>query len=98
MVSWGTAFKKAIMYIVFLIIWGIIGGVIIGVGFAVGGISVQPGPFGVPIPTIANPLVSVAFIIVGYVIVILGMMATFFKILAEITAEEVERRLKTSSS
>jgi len=102
MVSWGTAFKKALLYVGFLIMWLIIGCVIFGVGFIVGGFGVQEiqlGPFGsIPIPTMANPLAFLVVVIIGYIVILLGMIATFFKIVAEITAEEVERRLKRSSS
>jgi len=98
MVSWSTAFKKALLYVGFLIMWLIIGSVIFGVGFIVGGFEIQPGPFDTPIPTMANPLVFVVFVIIGYIVILLGTIATFFKIVAEITAEEVERRIKTSSS
>ncbi|MEM1666134.1 MAG: hypothetical protein QXW12_02140 [Nitrososphaerota archaeon] len=98
MVSWSTALKKASIYVGFIIIWAIIGFVIFSIGFVVGGFNVQPGPFDVPIPIMANPLAFLIFFIIGYFIILLGMMATFFKIMAEITAEEVERRLRTSSS
>ncbi|PUA34249.1 MAG: hypothetical protein B9J98_01285 [Candidatus Terraquivivens tikiterensis] len=97
MVSWSVAFKKAAAYVGFLIVWVIVGSVIIGAGFLVGGLGVKTGPFNIPVPTMANPLVAVVFIVVGYIVIFLGMMATLFKIMAEITAEEVERRLKTSA-
>ncbi|MCL7387517.1 MAG: hypothetical protein LZ161_02780 [Thaumarchaeota archaeon] len=105
MVSWGTAFKKAMLYVGFLIMWLIIGGVIFGVGFIIGGFGIQVqevqlGPFStsMPVPTMVNPLAFVIAVIISYIVVILGTIATFFKIIAEITAEEVERKLKTSSS
>jgi len=102
MVSWSTAFKKALLYVGFLIMWLIIGSVIFGVGFIVGGFGVQEiqlGPFGsIPTPTMVNPLAFLVVVIIGYIVILLGTIATFFKIVAEITAEEVERRIKTSSS
>lgn len=104
MVSWSKALKKAATCIGFLIMWGIIGSILIGVGFTIGGFEIEytrlPLPIDVeiPVPTMANPLAFLAFTMIGYVIIILGITATFFKIMAEITAEEVERRLKTSSS
>ncbi|MCS7136497.1 MAG: hypothetical protein RMJ14_04825 [Nitrososphaerota archaeon] len=113
MVSWTTALKKAAVYIGLIIIWTIIGGVIFGIGLLIGGFTIKGMPlsglleqFGIdipinitiPLPYMANPLAFIAFVVIGYVVVLLGMMATFFKIVAEITADEVERRLKKSSS
>jgi hypothetical protein len=34
-------------------------------------------------------------IIVGYIILVLGPLASIFKILSEITADEVEKRIKS---
>ncbi len=105
MVSWGVALKKAVVYVAFLIMWGIIGSIIFAIGFLIGGFSLQsvdtppiPGIPSIPVPTIANPLAFIVFTIVSYVVVILGITATFFKIIAEIVADEVERRLRTSST
>lgn len=108
MVSWIKAIKKAMVYIGFLIVWGIIGGVIIGVGFIVGEPKIEyvrppidvgiPVDVKIPVPTMGNPLAFLLLTTIGYLITLIGMMAAFFKVIAEITADEVERRLKRSSS
>lgn len=114
MVSWGTAFKKAAVYVGFLILWSIIGGIFIGAGFMILGVlglrmigSLFGGmglPFGyyaeLPyLPQVApepvSLVVAVILIVIGYLIILFGTIATFFKIVAETTAEEVQRRLRS---
>jgi hypothetical protein len=95
MVTWGRAFRGALAYILWSIIWIIIGAVIIVGGIYFGYISGTYGPFGIPVPNFG---IIIAAVIIGYIIISLGAIAALFKILAEITAEEVEKRAKSRVS
>lgn len=91
MVSWRRAFRGALAYVIYSIIWIIVGVAIIIGGILAGGMNY--GPYGTPVPNLG---VIIVVGIVGYIIIALGATAAFFKVTAEITAEEVEKRIKPS--
>jgi hypothetical protein len=93
MVSWKRSFRGALVYVVFSIIWVIVGAAIIIGGILAGGFT--SGPFGIPQPNLGVIIVAA---ILGYIIIALGSTAVWLKITAEITAEEVEKRVKPSGS
>ncbi len=78
MLSWGVAFRKAGAMVLYMIGWGILGGIFIGIGFATDSIEAL-----------------VFFIIVGYLIIFFGMIATGIKIYADATAEAVDDLLSS---
>ncbi len=99
MVSWGRAFKAALVLLAFTIVWGIVGAIIIGAGT----FALAPRAFsyewyyGVPIPTGINWGVLTGIIIVwiiGGLVIYLGSYASYFKILTELIVEET--RMATS--
>lgn len=97
-VTWVRAFRGALAYVFWMIIWALIGGAIVGVGIATGVTWTRRplGPIEIPFPLFQWGIMA-PLMIIGYIIVVLGVMTAFFKILAEITAEEVEKRVKTVS-
>jgi len=95
MVTWSRVFRGALVYTLWSIIWIIIGAVIIIGGIYYGYISGTYGLFGIREP---NWGIILTAGIIGYIIISLGTIAALFKILAEITAEEVEKRVKPSVS
>jgi hypothetical protein len=96
MTTWGRAYRAALAFIIYSIFWIIVGGAIIFAGYYYGytlGIE-HSGPFGV---TYREPNwgLFIGGIIVGCIILVLGPLASMFKILSEITADEVEKRIKS---
>jgi len=89
MVSWGRAFRGALAYVIYSIVWFIIGGAVIIGGVLAGTRTI--GPYGIPQ---VDPMVLIVVLIIGYAITALGSVAALFKVMAEITAEEVEKRVK----
>jgi len=87
LVSWGRAFRGALAFAVYSVIWMIVGAAIIIGGILAGGIGY--GPYGIGMIIIVG--------IIGYLIMALGATAALFKISAEITAEEVEKRVKPAT-
>ena len=79
MVSWRRAFRGALAILAWSIVWVVIGILVAALGLAV---------------LAVNPFMAVPPIIAGYVIAGLGAYAALLKVLAEVTAEEVERRVK----
>lgn len=89
MVSWSRAFKGALVYAAWSIIWVIIGYIII-----VAGILAARGAY----DPIAAIVTVGAAVVIGCLIATIGIATALFKISAEITAEEVERRIKASGT
>ena len=80
MLSWGVAFRKAGAMVLYMIGWGILGGIFIGIGFAASD----------------DVEALVFFLIIGYLIIYFGITATGIKIGADAAAEAVEDRLRGS--
>jgi len=85
MVTWGRAFRAAVAYVAYVILWYIVGLIITFAGIAPMTTRgpVPPGP--------AEILFSIICLIIGIAIIVLGTTAAFFKILPEIVAEEVKK-------
>ena len=104
MVSWSKAFRQAVLILIFTIIWGIIGGIVVLVGAFMTGeglmmflrsIIIEGQP--VIEPTMISSIVpSTTFIagliimLVGFLVSVLGYTATFIKYLAETIIDEVK--------
>lgn len=100
MVSWGRAFKAALVLLAFTIVWGIIGAIIIGVGtftLALNAITYEYY-YGTPVPTGINwgALGGLVIVwIIGVLIIYLGSYASYFKILTELIVEETRKVSQT---
>jgi len=96
MVSWGKAFKSAGMYVIFLIVWGIVGAIFILLGIFTYGFLIWYDPYtGMPRINPAGLGLGLVFTVIGLVILLLGSFATFFKVIGEIVADEVEERIRS---
>ncbi len=86
--SWGKSFSYAIRYILYAILWIVIGGLIMGVGVGTIAASVRIGADGIPrfLPGVAMGLIAT---IVGLIIMYLGLMATYFKIMSRLIYEAI---------
>ena len=86
MVSWTRAYKAAASYVVYSIGFSIFGGFILYLGI----ITVAPSGFG------GSSAYQVGFgiieIIFGMILVLLGNLASFFKVNSEIIADEISDR------
>jgi len=87
-VSWRRAFRGAIATVIWNLMWTIIGGFIILLGFTTGWKTNQ---YGFPQPQYQ---IIIPFFLIGIAIIQLGFLAAVYKIASEITAEEVENRMK----
>jgi uncharacterized membrane protein len=84
MVSWTRAFKAAALFIGYSIIWSIIGTALIVLGIRVAGLTtltLRPNGF-----QFADGIIVM---VLGFVIIILGNMATFFKVNTDIIEESI---------
>ncbi|HIE23566.1 MAG TPA: hypothetical protein EYP68_04985 [Candidatus Korarchaeota archaeon] len=98
MVSWRRAFGAAGLYVAFLLIWAVIGGIFIFAGIFMAGTLVSYDPVtGIPKLNLAGAGFGVILIIIGYGLILLGSLATFLKIVSEIVAEEVEMKLRSGA-
>jgi hypothetical protein len=96
-VSWGRSFRAAVMLIVYSIVWVIVGGIFIiaGIILSAGSVTSMLGIFrGVPtIPSFSagGLLVSVLLFVIGYLIVLFGTMASFFKVQTDIITQQMQK-------
>ncbi|HGE70760.1 TPA: hypothetical protein ENX78_07995 [Candidatus Poribacteria bacterium] len=97
-ISWGKAFGYALRYILYIIVWIIIGGVIAGAGFMMmaGSVQTSTGYWGVPEVTYnAGALIGgIILIIIGWIIALLGSMASYFKIMSRLIRESTPETLQ----
>jgi len=88
---WGTAFKRAFIYVLWLIVWGIIGGIFIGVGvFSMAGTfvsSMMTNPEAAGAMLLGGSIFGLAMIFIGYVIIALGSVATFIRLIYSLSYE-----------
>jgi hypothetical protein len=86
--SWGKSFSYAIRYILYAILWIVIGGLIMGFGIGTIAASVRIGAWGIP-RFLAGAVIGLIATIVGLIIMYLGMMAAYFKIMSRLIYEAV---------
>jgi len=90
-IAWGTAFKRAFVYVLWLIVWGIIGGIFIGVGiFSMAGTfvsSMMTSPESAGAMLMGGSIFGLAMILIGYIIILLGSIATFIRLIYSLSYE-----------
>ncbi len=91
MVTWGRAWRASGAYFGWSLVWGLIGIIFFGAGIAAI-IGSQVNPLDIN-SYVSGIIGGIILMIIGYVIMILGAMASFFKISSEVTAEEVQRKV-----
>jgi len=86
--SWVKAFSYAFRYIMYIILWVIIGGVImiIGVAMMPSAISFEP-PYYIPRFNLGAMIIGIILIVIGIVVIALGSMAAYFKIMSRLVNE-----------
>lgn len=102
-VSWGRAFRGAIMIVIYSVVWLIIGGVLIAFGYSmsvassvssilsgIGGSSFNQNY------SAAGQYGGLVLVIVGIVIIMVGTYASVLKVQTDIFADEIEKRLKSA--
>ena len=83
MTSWSSAFKAAIMTLLYSVGWIIIGGILIIVGFSLPG-----GNYSYYGPSTGGIIVA----IIGLFIIIFGSSASFYKVFTDLIADEIQSR------
>lgn len=100
-ISWGRAFLLALKYIVFIILWAIIGGIFILIGLFLASYSILeyisrtipvpiPKYFTLPISPQLGILIGLLLVIIGLVITNLGYLATYFKLLSQLIVDTMK--------
>ena len=83
MTSWSSAFKAAIMTLLYSVGWIIIGGILIVFGF-----SFQGGDYYYYGPSMGGIIIA----IIGLLIIIFGSSASFYKVFTDLIADEIQSR------
>lgn len=87
--SWPGAFKKALVYVVWLIVWGLIGSVLIGAGAYLASTSltnlISALMSGMPPVFDTSLLTGLALAVIGYILFVLGSIASFIRLVYDLT-------------
>lgn len=91
-IGWGGAFGYALKYIVYTILWLIIGGIFIVAGSMMIGLSFTsytsaPMNLNYIISNVGKFITGIILIIIGWIIMFLGSMASYFKIMSKLIRE-----------
>jgi len=98
LVGWGRSFWLAIKATIFTVLWMILGGIIIAVGIILFG---EPNIINYLITldfaslsalSMVKLIVSVISLIIGWIIIMFGAMASLIKVVTDESFEEVYRR------
>jgi amino acid transporter len=99
-IGWGRAFGYAARFLVFSILWVVVGGLLVGVGVAMvlaslgiayGWPTRSYGPTPSAGVNLALLIGSVVVVVAGVIIAELGTLATFFKLTSRLVGESVHR-------
>lgn len=92
-ISWGRAFGYAVRFVLYSLLWVILGGILIlaGIWIATSGFSGVMGFEWWQTQLARHPAgsitIGVLLMILGYIIAALGSIATYFKLMAELIVE-----------
>jgi hypothetical protein len=92
-ISWGKAFGYGIRFILFIILWAIIGGLIAVAGglMIASSVNITFNPdtaqFNTTGTNLGGILAGVIVILVGEVVVVLGVISTYFKLMSKLITE-----------
>lgn len=99
MTSWGRSFRGAFAIVAFGVLWFIVGILLILTGLGMMGMSLFFNPLGsstIPwvsqISGAAGFILGIILLVLGIALALLGFLASFLKVLTEMTAEEVAKR------
>jgi len=90
-ISWMEAIGYAIRYIIYVIVWGIIGGLFIFAGVAMMFPTFGSGYMGYPYPQfdIGRVILGLLVALIGYAIIVVGSMASYFKLMSKLISESI---------
>src|SRR5256712_14174419 len=98
--TWGRAFRGAAAIVLFGILWFILGIFLFLVGIAMIGFSLLANPLGASAGAglfqasgIVGFVLGLVLVIAGIALSLLGFLASFLKVMSEMTAEEISRRV-----
>ena len=100
MVSWGRAFKAALVLLAFTILWGIVGGIIIIAGTffgALGAVRMISEPPYIDVNWSAVGVIIIIWII-GFLVSFLGTWASAFRISTKLAIEEMRKTMPVAGA
>jgi len=87
-IGWGRAFGYAIRYVIYVLAWWIIGGILMGVGFTLIASSIVY--YGWRMSIDYGLLIGgIIIVFIGLVIAMFGSLATYFKLMSRLVRESV---------
>jgi len=95
--SWLSAFKRALIYFLWLIVWGIIGIVMVMIGLALATAPLMKLLTDLlnrnPVKLETEALAGIAVALLGYLILLLGSTATFIRLIYQLSYEATQEVL-----
>jgi hypothetical protein len=96
--SWLSAFKRALIYFLWLIVWGIVGGVMVAIGLALATVPLTNALTDLlnkrPITLGTDAFAGVAVAVFGYLILLLGSIATFIRLIYQLSYEATQEIMR----
>jgi len=91
--NWVGAFKRALVYFLWLIIWGIVGVLMIAIGIYVAMVPLT-NLFTGKTPAVGTELITgIVLVILGYIITTLGSVATLIRLVYQLSFEATQEAL-----
>jgi len=90
MVSWGRAWRKALAWFGWTLVWGFVGFALIGLGFfvAIGSLYNSRILGNIEFYATGDLFIGLVLMLIGLIISVLAAVASFFKINSEINSED----------
>jgi len=92
--SWLSAFKRALIYFLWLVVWGIIGGVMAAIGLALATVPLTNALTDLlnrrPVALGTEAFAGIAVAILGYLILLLGSTATMIRLIYQLSYEATQ--------
>ena len=92
--SWVSAFRRSLVYFLWLVVWSIIGILMMAIGIYVAAVPLSNLYTG-KTPTIGTELITgVVLLVLGYLITMLGAIATFIRLIYQLSFEAAQEVLR----
>jgi len=91
--NWIGAFKRALVYFLWLIVWGIVGVLMMVIGAYVAAVPLT-NLFAGKTPAVGTELITgIVLVILGYIITMLGAVATLIRLVYQLSFEATQEAL-----
>jgi len=92
--SWLSAFKRALIYFLWVVVWGILGGVMMSIGLALATVPLTNALTDLlnrrPVTLETEAFAGITVALLGYLIILLGSIATMIRLIYQLSYEATQ--------